>query len=282
VRVRRLRVVDEPDAVDGGDRLATVGFGRERPDRLRDRVVADRERVGRGGGGRGVGAHRRRVERERTEIRAAPPRRQPAVTDARPVFRWLTDREPPDLTRGRARDRGGRLVVEVPDVDVGRTLEREHPRLRRRVRVERAVPIQMVRRQVEQHRDPRVERRLRRKLEGGDLDDEHVVGLPGRRRERPPDVAARHGVQTGRPQACGEQAGGGRLAVRPGHGDVRRPGEPGAEFELAPHGEPPIVGPRDDLGVGRHPRARDDDRRAVEVVGGVTALEHLDPLHTQV
>src|SRR4029453_6496647 len=48
-------------------------------------------------------------------------------------------------------------------------VERNNPRLRRRVGVERAVPIQVVRRQVQQHGDSRVKRRLRRELEGGDL-----------------------------------------------------------------------------------------------------------------
>src|SRR5215211_1557812 len=76
--------------------------------------------------------------------RSAPP--QPAVAEARVLGRWLAGREPPNLAGGRTRDGGGGLVAAVPDVDVPRTLQREDPLLRRRVRVERPVPIQVIRR----------------------------------------------------------------------------------------------------------------------------------------
>ena len=121
-------------------------------------AVASAERVRRGGGA-AASARSPACRRERTESAPLHPAVARAVKDDPPVAAGSPMREPPHLAGGRARARGGRLVVEVPDVDVARTLEHEDPRLRRRVRVERAVPVEVVRREVEQHRDPRLERR---------------------------------------------------------------------------------------------------------------------------
>ena len=66
--VRRLRVVEEPDAVDLGDGLAAVGRGLERgepvTDRLRRDAVGERGRRG----GRGIGAMPGALAVDRAEL----------------------------------------------------------------------------------------------------------------------------------------------------------------------------------------------------------------------
>ena len=159
-------------------------------------------------------------------------------------------------------------------------LPREDPTLRLLVGLERAVPVQMVRRQVEQDRDPGMQRALVRELEGRGLDDQHVVPFEGRGGERPADVAARDGVQPAGTQARREHARGRRLPVRSGHGEVRHADEPGPQLELAPHGEVALPRPPPHLGRGWDPGTGHDERRPFQMGAVVTAGAnlHAEPL----
>jgi hypothetical protein len=159
----------------------------------------------------------------------------------------------------------------------GVRLVREDQPLRRAVGVERAVPVDMIGREVEQHRDPWVERLLLDELEGGGLDHEDVVFLERGRREGPTDVAARHHVERPRPQTGREHPGGRRLAVRPRDRDVRDAREPGPELELTPDRQPALPRPAEHLGRRRDAGARHDEGGVVQIGRIVAAGADLDP-----
>src|SRR4029079_6130201 len=93
--------------------------------------------------------------------------------------------------------------------------------------------------------------------------------------EREPDVAARDRVDPAGSQTRGEHPGRGRLAVRPGDGEVRAPCEPRAELQLTPDIDPPLLGPHDGRRVGWDARAHHDDLRAVQIRRFVAAGPNL-------
>ena len=236
--VRRLRVVEEPDAVDLGDGLAAVGRGLERGEPVTDGL--GRDAVGERGrrGGRGVLAMPCAFAVDRAELDRAGGSAGRAT--CRPRTRRPGPRRPacPRRTnaarRARHARRRGLRVVAVPDVDVVVALVPVDRRLRVTVGLEGAVMVEVVGRQVQQDRDPRVEPLLDRELERRHLDDERLVIAAGRGRERETDVAAGDGVDAGRAQARAEYPRGRRLPVRAGDGEVGRPREARAELELPP------------------------------------------------
>ena len=75
------------------------------------------------------------------------------------------EREPAGPCPAPARERQRGRIVGVDHDPVAVLLVGEHPRLRARVLVERRVPVEVIRRDVQQHRDPRAERLGRLELE---------------------------------------------------------------------------------------------------------------------
>ena len=126
-------------------------------------------------------------------------------------------------------------VVEAARHDrvVGLRLVLEDPELRVPVGVDRAVPVEMVGLEVEQHGDPRTELVDVLELEAGDLADDDLARLDPavELRQRAADVAG-----DGRSEHDSEQLARRRLPVRPGHADDRVPEQPRAELDLAPDG----------------------------------------------
>ncbi len=256
VHVRRLRVVHEAHAVDEGHDLASVVLrceARDPPaDRLgrRPRTSGSPRRPRRRPRGTRHVLHR--PVRATRFPRCGRPARRRCSRPRRPGAAPMP--EPDDRAGSGSRHGGGALVVAVPDVRVALALRAHDPALRVDVRLLRPVPVEMVGGQVQQDRDARMERLDEPQLERRRLDDEHVVAFARRQRERMADVAARDRVVAGRPQAGGDHPGRRRLAVRPGHGQVRDVTEPRPQLELTPDGDPGRRGPREDRGILReHP-----------------------------
>ena len=204
-------------------------------------AAASSRDAGRVDRGRGTssGRHRRRL---RTTTTSRPRRRSPPAW-ARP------SRNQRIAAACLRRDGGGRRVGGVADVRVRPPLPLEDARLRRRVRVHRPVPVQVVRRQVQQDRHLRMEPVDVEQLERRGLDGQDVPRLARRQRERVPHVPAGAGLQPRRRQHRREQLDGRRLAVRPGHRQVRDGAHPRAQLELAPDRELPVPRPPQDRRV---------------------------------
>jgi hypothetical protein len=116
-------------------------------------------------------------------------------------------------------------IVDAHDGGIARPLAREHPRFDRCIGLHRAVPVEMVGRQVEQRADLRLEAGHQVDLVGRQL--EHIDPPRQRRRQqkgRGADVAADLGIAPGRPQHVAGKRGGGRLAVGAGDRDDLGPG----------------------------------------------------------
>ena len=112
----------------------------------------------------------------------------------------------------------------IVDADDGRLRRRDEPLLDRRHSPHRAMPVEMVRRDVEEHADRRIERRREIDLEGRAFDDVHARR---RRRLQRQDRACRYCRRsaTSRPAAredMGDQRRRRRLAVGAGDGDEGR------------------------------------------------------------
>ena len=236
-RVRRLRVVDEPDAVPFGDELEPMRDTPERAQRLGDRVVGEPGRARGGGCGRGVlpvvGAGQGRLGREGLGG---------GELDASALARHLA--EPARHDRGVLRD----LVLEDPELRVA-------------VLLEAAVAVEVVGLEVDQHGDVGPELVNVFELEARELaDDPHI-----RRRldagDRPPDVARNRHLSPRRAEHRAEPLDGRRLSVRPGHaedgiGQVVR-----CELHLAPDRN---ARSRHDRVRARHAGALDQDVGAIE------------------
>ena len=193
-----------------------------------DRVVRDADRAGRGGRGGGI----------LSVVRPGDQR----LGGERVVS---CEHDPPGGARDRAEPAwyDGHVVVG---------LMCEHAQLRGRVRVERAMPVDVVGLQVEQHRDARSQCLHVLELERRQLADDPGVGLDGadERGERMTDVA-RH---RSRPARCvedrAEQRGRRRLSVRSGDADQRVGQQPGAELDLRDDADAARLARR--LPVARH------------------------------
>ena len=228
VRLRALRVVDEPDAVEDRDRLEAMLDARER----------DRGRAGSPPG------RARRGARRATAASALETLWRPGIvsSDGRhdPARRRRRRSSSPldaDAARAAAARAGRRSIARGPRPAYAATtgssaLRIERPvgvdelgqsPLRRPVALQRPVPVEVVGRDVRVDGDRRAARQ-RRQLELRQLDDDAVLrrelGQP--LDERDPDVAAEdHRVVGIRGEDRGDQRRRRRLALRPGDPDRR-------------------------------------------------------------
>ena len=126
-------------------------------------------------------------------------------------------------------------IVGIQHGPIGRLLLGKNARLRRRIFVDGRVAIEVVGREVEQHRDPRLERLRALELKTARLDDVDRLFRRGLdlRAQRQADVAAdEDAVAAGLEHAAGQRRGR-RLPFRPGDGDDAAAQPAGRELELA-------------------------------------------------
>ena len=130
---------------------------------------------------------------------------------------------------------GNGIEAARHDGHVGVRLAFEHAELRIAVGTERAVAVDVIRLQVEQDCDPRLQRLDILELERRQLtEDPGVVGdAPDKRRERPTDVAGNLRRPSGGVEHRSEQRGRRRLPVRAGDPDQRVREESRAQLDLA-------------------------------------------------
>ena len=166
-------------------------------------------------------------------------------------------RRPPAEPQHRRRRPVGqgprRLVVEVEHRAVGRRLIREDPRLRVDVRLEASVAIEVVGRQVQHHRHPRLKELGGFELEARRLAHDEPVGRERERvrRQRRADVAGDQDRTRLLGQHGADERRGGGLAVRPGDRDRVGLGRPPAELELADDRDLPRAGRSELIAVER-------------------------------
>jgi hypothetical protein len=156
---------------------------------------------------------------------------------------------------------GNRAEAPRHNCDVVRGLILEDPQLRVAVALERAVPVEVVRLEVEEDRDPRLELLDVFQLEARELADDPVrrLGLTHELAQRGTDVP-------GRPRAehRAQQLGRGRLAVGTGDADERVRQEARGELDLAPDRDPALARRDDERRLARDARALDEHVDAVE------------------
>ena len=133
--------------------------------------------------------------------------------------------ERPDAARsGALRDGVAKAVIGA---DNGRLRILEDRLLHGGVVFEAAVPVDVVRRDVEQDRGVGVEARRQVELEAGELDHVMAAIREGRQIEhRLADIAAKHRVDADRGKHVMRERGGGGFAVRAGDGNHLRGGAP--------------------------------------------------------
>ena len=171
------------------------------------------------------------------------------------------------LSLGERRDD---RVVEVADEDVVRTLVGENSELRFGVLVHRVVAVEMVRLDVEQHGDARLERTDPFELERRDFGDDPIVGagLHCFRDQRVTDVAADARRAAGIAEDVPDQRGGRRLALGAGDRDDRRASQTIGDLDLAIDGDVSALHEPHERVVERNARREDragqraGDRRA--------------------
>ena len=160
----------------------------------------------------------------------------------------------------RARPRNG---PEPPRHDrvVARGLVLEDAQLRVGIGLERAVAVEMIRLEIEQHRDAAVERADVLELERRELaDDPRVVGhVADETREWAADVAGDLGWHPGSVEHGAEQRGRRRLAVRPGDADDRVREQAGSELDLGDDGDAELTRSHNRRRLGRDAGALDDE-----------------------
>ena len=167
------------------------------------------------------------------------------------------------------------------DRNVIAALAGEQPQLGRQIGIHVAVAVEVVGREVEQHR------RVRRELDGilelerrcfadhGDRRGERRLAVRrGRRKQaqRPPDVPGDDRVAATRAIHRADQLDGRRLAVGAGDGDELVGQQAPCQLQLADHRDPPLAC-RDDH------RLRGGDTRALD--DAAHPLEHADPVRHQ-
>ena len=158
----------------------------------------------------------------------------PAVDDAQATRRRSVEPVADDPRRTETRVAGHDRIVQVEHQRAGRIDRLGEPALDRAVRLERAVPVEMIRGDVGQDGDGRAPRQGRQ-LQLGQLDHDPVVGSQVGQAldQRPADVAAEDGPvpRVGGQQGVG-QGGGRRLALGPADPDGRRRAEPQDQVRL--------------------------------------------------
>ena len=159
--------------------------------------------------------------------------------------------------------RAARHVTEASgnDGDVVGVLVLEDPQLGGPIRLEVAVPVEMVRLQVEQYRDPGPEAVDVLELEARELADDPLVrgDVADELAERSADVPGGAGAEH-----RAEQLGRRRLAVRPGHADDRVREQSRRQLDLTPDGDPPLARRHDERRFARNAGALDQHLDAVE------------------
>ena len=227
--VRRLGVVHVADAADLGHELEPVRDAGERAQRIGDLLLRGAQDAS--GGGR------------RSCVLAIVPARDQRLRGQRIVRVELRAGQ-----TGAARHDGGARPLE-------------DPQLRGAVRFERAVPIEVVRLEVQQHRDPRPELVDVLELKRGQLDDDELLrlDLAVELRQRPTHVS-RHRCAEHEAQPFGCR----RLPVGASDSNDWIRKQPGGEFDLAPDGHAAFAGRGDEWSLGRHPRALDQQPDALE------------------
>ena len=188
--------------------------------------------------------------------------------------------------RGRRpprREAHRRRIVRVDDRPVPRALVREHARLRGGVLAEVRVPVQVVGREVQQRRDPRVERLGRLELEAADFDD--VDRLVGRRvhlrRKRVADVPGHGRRQPSRREHPADQRRGRGLPLRAGDRDDPAAQQARRQLDLAGDRNLRAAGPRQDRLAQRHSRAEHDQVGRREQLRVVRAEREVHALRGQ-
>ncbi len=130
----------------------------------------------------------------------------------------------------------------------------------------RAVPIEMIRRDVEQHRGLRRELERVFELERRCLADDRRARLDrlDERAERGADVAGDGDRQAGLAMDVADQLRRRRLAVRAGHGDELVLKQPPGELQLAEHRNPALARRFNDRRLRRNARALHERADVVE------------------
>jgi hypothetical protein len=153
---------------------------------------------------------------ERQSVIAERPRHEPTVDDPELARGRLAEGE---ADRARTHQRGHPGVVRIADRD----RPGPYPHLRLLVGIQRVVPVEVIRRQVQQRAGRGRDRRREVQLLTGQLDGEDVVRRIGEHGvdERLPDIADRDRSQASRAQHRLEHVHRRGLAVRTRH---RQPG----------------------------------------------------------
>ena len=276
--VGRFRIVDEAHAGRVGDQLhgvlepAEAVDGRrhrrrrragDRADRGRRHHVVDQMRA----------EQMDRVERHEPIGGAAPPLDDPSVFDDRAFVDRAAPREVALHRAAAPREVEDRRIVGVDHREVARLLVLEDPRLRRAVGLHRRMPIEVVRREVQHHADPRVECVDLLELEAARLDDVERVGRRRRhlRAERRADVAADGHLESRRLEHPARQGRRRRLALRAGDRDHAAAEPPRRELDLGDDRHAALARRLHHGRVRRHARAEDDEIRARERLAHVAA-----------
>ena len=149
---------------------------------------------------------------------------------------------------------------------VARDLGLEDPQLRAGIGLERAVAVEVIRLEIEQHRDAAVERADVLELERRELADDPRIGgrVTDEAREWAADVAGDLGRHPGGVEHGAEQRGRRRLAVRPGDADDRVREQAGPELDLGDDGNTELTRSHNGRRLGRDAGALHDELDAEE------------------
>ena len=283
IGVRRLRIVDEDRPSAPADLLHAVRQPRKGREAGADRLAGDAERIR-------DRDRRRRVlgvvgAAERADAGDVGEGLRAGGIDAKqggafgehplriePLGRDADERLAP--IGAARRDGAAERVVDADDGEIGRG---DEALLDRRVLRDRAVPVEMVRRDVEEDADRRLQAWCEVDLKRRHLNDmDAVAGRRLERQDRSADVAAHLHVAAGLAQDVGDERRRRRLAVGAGDGDERRVGRELralAAEQLDVADDLDACGFRQPrrpvrLGMGQRHAGREDQRRKARPVGG--------------
>jgi hypothetical protein len=202
--------------------------------------------------------------------------------------RWISASSANSLGPEAPRERERRRIVGVDHGPVVGGLAMEHARLGGAVGLERAVPVEVIRREIQQDGDPRVECLRRFELKAADLDDMKRLGarVLDLRRQRRAEVAACRDVEAALAQhPCGERRRR-RLALR-SRDRNHAPREPArCQLDLSHDRHTGRASGHDRGMVGWHAWTRDDEigtgeergRMRTELDGDAQAFEVRPPI----
>ncbi len=253
VGVGRFRVVDEQHPVEPADLFHAMREPRECLERARDAIALDAESPRGGVGERGVLPVMRAAKRPRARKigrwRGFPSGHHAMLADPDVGERRLRARHRNDAGHASARfqsriDLATGLVVHADQRDLGL---RDKPLLDGGVAGEIAMPVEMVRRDVDEESDGWLKRGREVDLVGRTFNDMDAPRR-GRRKveDRHADIAAHRNLASGLLKHMGDERGGRRFAIGAGDGDKRRAWRPRAalpheELDIADDRNPRIV-----------------------------------------